>query len=144
MSRSSRAKREFFSGCKFQIRMDSVELRIHSTLREIVEFKLVHPNLHIKINNICFKAGFSGPDLAVQFTVREVQVYDYFRNEESISIVHWAQGQLAMTDPDDVNFDAVASSQHTLDDAKSKASFLTYNSKYSLKSINRPKFNLDS
>lgn len=31
MKRSSRAKREFFSGCKFQIRVHTIELRIHST-----------------------------------------------------------------------------------------------------------------
>ena len=83
MKRSSRAKREFFSGCKFQLRMDTIEVRVHSAIREIVEYKMVHPNLHAKINNICLKVGFTGPDLVAQFSIREIQVFDYFRNEES-------------------------------------------------------------
>lgn len=65
ISRSSRAKREFFSGIKLQLRIDTIELRVHSRIREIIEFKMQHPNLHIKLSNICFKAGFMGADLAI-------------------------------------------------------------------------------
>jgi hypothetical protein len=65
MRRSNRTKREFFSGNKFQLRMDTVELRMHSADREIVENTLLQPNLHAKVCNICLKAGFTGPDFAL-------------------------------------------------------------------------------
>lgn len=45
--------------------MHTIEFRIHSSLREIIEFNRVHPNFHFLINNICLKAGFTGPDLAI-------------------------------------------------------------------------------
>jgi hypothetical protein len=32
-------------------------------------------------------------------------VFDYYRNEESIALVHWAKEQLVVTDPDEVDFD---------------------------------------
>ena len=92
MSRSSRAKREFFTGIKFQIRIDTIEFRVHSSIREIIEFKTLQPNLHVKFSNICLKAGFTGPDLAIQFTIREISAQDYFRNEGSQAVVHWASG----------------------------------------------------
>ena len=65
MKRSNRAKREFFSGIKFQVRIDTVELRLHSSVREIIHYKTVHPNLHVMVSNICLKVGFTGPDLAI-------------------------------------------------------------------------------
>lgn len=65
MSRSSRAKREFFSGIKLQLRIDTIEFRVNSRIREIIEFNMKNPNLHVKLSNLCFKAGFMGPDLAI-------------------------------------------------------------------------------
>lgn len=75
--RSAQAKAEFFSGIRFQARIDSVEQRIQVENRAIIRDGTIHPNLHFKMSNICFKAGFIEKDLALQITLREIFLSDY-------------------------------------------------------------------
>jgi hypothetical protein len=121
--------------------MDAIELRVHSFARQIIELKTMHPNFVAKVSNICFKAGVNGADLALQFTVREIQVHDLIRNESTVATVPWAGHQLVTTDPESVNFDDISSSKHTLDDVRSRSSFITNNSK--LTSNARPRIDFD-
>jgi hypothetical protein len=65
-----------------------------SDLREILEYSEHFPNLHLKISNICLKAGFIEKDVAMQFSVREITAHDYFRNESSKAVVNYAKDML--------------------------------------------------
>ena len=95
--RSAKAKRDFFSGIKFSVRIDTVELRLHSNLRDIVKFNEVYPNLHLIIQNICLKMGFQNQDAVVQTTLKEIALIDYYRSENTRSAVAFAHKELNVT-----------------------------------------------
>jgi hypothetical protein len=76
--RSAKAKQDFFSGIRLQLRVDSVEMHLHIENRPILRFSELHPNWHLKISNICTKIGFVEKDLALQVTLREIAITDYF------------------------------------------------------------------
>lgn len=46
-------------------------------------------------------------------------------------MVPWAENELIVTDPDDVDFEDIKSSKQSIDDVRSRASYLTLGSKYS-------------
>ena len=62
-------------------------------------------------NNICIKAGFNNEDVALQFSIREISMTDYFRSEASSPVVHYASAAMQKTmgaEADDVlNYDDV-------------------------------------
>ena len=60
---------------------------MNSLKRQIVRNDEIYPNWHVVINNCCLKVGFNSADLALQFSVREVMIIDYFRNERSQDVV---------------------------------------------------------
>lgn len=95
--RSATAKREFFSGIRFQLRMDSVQLILNSLKRQISRDNEIYPNWHFVTNNICLKAGFNNEDVAVQFSVREIMMTDYYRSEASQAIVNYASNKIVKT-----------------------------------------------
>ena len=76
--RSAKAKQEFFSGMRLQLRVDSIEMRLQIENRPILRFSELNPNWHLKISNICAKIGFVEKDLALQVTLREISITDYF------------------------------------------------------------------
>lgn len=74
-------------------------------------------------------------------------MFDYYRNETSIALVHWAKEQLVVTDPDEVDFNDIGkSSPSKIDDGRSRGSIGTLNSKYSkpiLRSVANSRGTLD-
>jgi len=67
----------FLTGFKFQFRLDSFELRLHSNSRAIIRQGVEYPNFHFQVNNIVVKAGIIGKDVATQFTVKDISITDY-------------------------------------------------------------------
>jgi len=63
--RSATAKREFFSGMRFQLRIDSFQVILNSLKRQILRESEIYPNWHFICNNICMKAGFNNEDVAL-------------------------------------------------------------------------------
>ena len=95
--RSAQAKREFFSGIRFQLRMDSFQLILNSLKRQILREDEIYPNWHFVTNNICLKAGFNNEDMILNFSVREVTMMDYFRSEATQLIVNYASNKILKT-----------------------------------------------
>ena len=105
--RSEKAKREFFTGIKFQLRLDSIQVNVNSICRQIVRNAEAYPNLHFVINNCCLKLLFNNEDLAVQFTMKEIMLFDYFRNEKSQDVVGYIGTELVDTDGDGEDFKTI-------------------------------------
>jgi len=63
--RSATAKRDFFSGIRFQMRIDSFQLILNSLKRQIMREAEIYPNWHFVMNNICVKAGFNNEDVVL-------------------------------------------------------------------------------
>ena len=61
---SSKARAAFFTGVRFQLRLDTFEIRLIVPRREIVYLNEIYPNFHISVNNLCLKAGFVEENLA--------------------------------------------------------------------------------
>ena len=99
--RSAQAKREFFSGIKFQMRTDSIQINLNSIKRQIVRDAETYPNLHFVINNMCLKLLFNNEDLAIQNSVREIMIFDYYRNEKSQDVVGYLGTELLDTAGDE-------------------------------------------
>lgn len=95
--RSAQAKREFFSGIRFQLRMDSFQLILNSLKRQILREAEIYPNWHFVTNNICLKAGFNNEDIILQFSVREITMMDYYRSEATQAIVNYASNKILKT-----------------------------------------------
>ncbi len=49
---------EFASGIRFQMRLDTFEIRLVVPRREIVRYNEVHPNWHFAVKGLCVKMGF--------------------------------------------------------------------------------------
>lgn len=62
---SSAARAAFFTGVRFQMRLDTFEIRLIVPRREIVYMNEIYPNFHISIKNLCLKAGFVEENLAI-------------------------------------------------------------------------------
>ncbi len=61
---SAENKAQFFRGIKFQMRLDTFEIRLMIPRREIVRYNEVYPNWHFKVQGFCIKLGFVGDSLA--------------------------------------------------------------------------------
>lgn len=57
----------------------------------------IYPNWHFVTNNIVVKAGFNNEDVAVQLSVREIMMTDYYRSEASQAIVNYASNKIVKT-----------------------------------------------
>ena len=57
----------------------------------------IYPNWHFVTNNICLKAGFNNEDIILQFSVREITMVDYCRNEATQATVHYASNKILKT-----------------------------------------------
>lgn len=53
---------EFLNGIKFQMRLDTFEIRLVVPRREIVRYNEVHPNWHLVVKGFCVKMGFVNKD----------------------------------------------------------------------------------
>ena len=62
---SSKARAAFFTGVRFQLRLDTLEIRLMVPRREIVYLNEIYPNFHVSVKNLCVKAGFVEESLAV-------------------------------------------------------------------------------
>ena len=74
---------------------------MNSIKRQIVRDAETYPNFHFIINNCCLKLLFNNEDLAIQYTVREIMIFDYFRNERSLDVVGYLGTELLDTAGDE-------------------------------------------
>ena len=86
------------------MRNDSIQINLNSVCRQIVRNQESYPNMHFVINNCCLKLLFNNEDLAVQYTVKEIMIFDYFRNEKSQDVVGYIGTELVDTDEDIEDF----------------------------------------
>ena len=82
---------------RIQMRIDSVQLILNSIRRQIQRDNEIYPNWHFVTNNICLKAGFNNEDVVLTFSVREVTMTDYYRNEASQAMVGYASNKMMKT-----------------------------------------------
>ena len=77
--------------------MDSFQLILQSSSRQILRDSEIYPNLHFTVNNICVKAGFDNADIRLQFILREISMVDYYRSEATQTILNYAQNKIVKT-----------------------------------------------
>lgn len=46
---------------------------------------------------MCLKAGFNGPDIILQFFLREISMTDYYRSEATLASVGYANNKMLKT-----------------------------------------------
>ncbi len=65
--------------------------------RQILRESEIYPNWHLVLNNICVKVGFNNEDLVLNFSLREIMMTDYYRNEASQAMVGYASNKMVKT-----------------------------------------------
>lgn len=63
------------------------------------------------MNNLCLKAGFNGPDIILQFFLREISMTDYYRKEATQSSVGYAANKMLKTQGVDIEDDETNNDQ---------------------------------
>lgn len=70
---------EFANGIRFQMRLDTFEIRLVVPRREVVRYNEVHPNWHLVVKGLCVKMGFVDKNQVTQVTLKEVSIVDYYK-----------------------------------------------------------------
>lgn len=96
---SSYALSEFLSGIRFQMRLDTFEIRLLVPRREIVRYNEIYPNWHFIMKGLCVKLGFLGKEQVNQVTLKEISIIDYYKQGSGHqAAVAYAQDALTVKD----------------------------------------------